>query len=144
MEFAVRLPIKADDSYQEHLGGSMPIGLAVALAGGLGAYSRYLVDFYAGDHLESHHQVYVTLVINVAGALLLGLLIGVQPADRLRVVLGVGYLASFTTFSTFVSQVYHAMGDDHYATGLALPVLSVVLGVIAIWAGVSAGRSFAT
>ena len=94
-------------------------------------------DRKSGDRLESHHQVYVTLAINVAGALLLGVLIGVQPADRLRVVLGIGYLASFTTFSTFVSQVYHAMGDDHYATGFTLPLLSVVLGVVAVWVGVS-------
>ena len=89
------------------------------------------------DRLESHHQVYVALAINVAGALLLGVLIGAQPADRLRVVLGVGYLASFTTFSTFVSQVYHAIGDDRYATGFTLPLLSVVLGVVAVWVGVS-------
>ena len=37
----------------------MPIGLAVAVAGAAGALARYLLDFYAGDHMEPHHQVYV-------------------------------------------------------------------------------------
>ena len=54
----------------------MPIGLAVAFAGGAGAFARYALDYYAGDHLEPHHQVYVTLAVNVIGSLLLGLLIG--------------------------------------------------------------------
>ena len=38
----------------------MPIGLAVAVAGAAGALARYLLDFCAGDYLESHHPVYVT------------------------------------------------------------------------------------
>ena len=66
----------------------MPIGLAVA--GGAGAFSRYALDYLAGDHLDPHHQVYVTLAVNVVGSLLLGLLIGVHPDGRTRIVLGVG------------------------------------------------------
>ena len=121
----------------------MPIGLAVALAGGLGAFSRYLADYYAGDHLAPHHQVYLTLAVNVTGALLLGMLIGVHPADHLRIVVGVGFLASFTTFSTLMSQVYHAFDRAHYTTGFLLPLLSVTAGVVAVWVGVMAGRQLA-
>ena len=121
----------------------MPIGLAVALAGGLGAFARYLLDFYAGDHLEPHHQVYVTLFVNLTGSMLLGVLIGVHPDGRWRIILGVGFLASFTTFSTLVSQVYHAVDGGSYATGFALPALSMVAGVVVLWIGVAGGHQLA-
>ncbi len=121
----------------------MPIGLAVAVAGAAGALARYLLDFYAGDHMEPHHQVYVTFAINVAGSLLLGLLIGVHPPGGIRVVLGVGFLGAFTTFSTLMSQMYHAFSTDKFAHGLMLPLGSVTLGVFALWAGVAVGRTMA-
>jgi fluoride exporter len=121
----------------------MPIGLAVALAGGAGALSRYALDYYAGDHLEPHHQVYVTLAVNVLGSLLLGLLIGVHPDGRTRLVLGVGFLAAFTTFSTLVAQMYHAADAGKYATSVALPVITLAAGVLTLSLGVAAGRALA-
>lgn len=119
----------------------MPIGLAVALAGGAGAFSRYALDYYAGDHLEPHHQVYVTLAVNVLGSLLLGLLIGVHPDGRTRLVLGVGFLAAFTTFSTLVAQMYHAADAGKYATSVALPVITLAAGLLTLSLGVAAGRA---
>jgi|SRR5689334_3423795 fluoride exporter len=119
----------------------MPTGLAVALAGGVGAFARYALDYYAGDRLEPHHQVYVTLAVNIAGSLLLGLLIGVHPDGRTRIVLGVGFLAAFTTFSTLVAQVYHAVDAGRYATGVALPLITLVAGLVALSIGVAAGRA---
>ncbi len=121
----------------------MPIGLAVAVAGAAGALARYLLDFYAGDHMEPHHQVYVTFAINVAGSLLLGLLIGVHPPGGVRVELGVGFLGAFTTFSTLMGQMYHAFSSDRYTHGLMLPLSSVALGVFALWVGVAVGRTMA-
>lgn len=119
----------------------MPTGLAVALAGGLGAFARYALDYCAGDRLDPHHQVYVTLAVNIAGSLLLGLLIGVHPDGRTRVVLGVGFLAAFTTFSTLVAQVYHAVDAGRYATSVALPLISLLAGLAALSIGVVAGRT---
>lgn len=119
----------------------MPTGLAVALAGGAGAFARYALDFYAGDRLEPHHQVYVTLAVNIGGSLLLGLVMGVHPDGRVRIVLGVGFLAAFTTFSTLVAQMYHALGTGRYATSVALPVISLVAGLVALSLGVAAGRA---
>jgi CrcB protein len=117
--------------------------LVVAVAGGAGAFARYALDYYAGDHLEPHHQVYVTLAVNVVGSLLLGLVIGVHPDGRTRVVLGVGFLAAFTTFSTLVAQMYHAIDDGRYATTVALPLITLVAGLVALSIGVAAGRTFA-
>lgn len=129
-------PLTADGSYgTTTMGGSMPTAIAVAIAGSLGAFSRYTLDYIAGDHLMPHHQVFVTFAINVLGSFLLGVLIGVHPTDRTRIVLGVGFLGAFTTFSTLMAQVYHAIGDDSYATGLLLPTASVLLGAAAVYLG---------
>jgi fluoride exporter len=123
----------------------MPIGLAVAVAvaGAAGALARYLLDFCAGDHMEPHHQVYVTFAINVGGSLLLGLLVGMHPPGGVRFVLGVGFLGAFTTFSTLVGQMYHAFTTDKYAHGLVLPLASVTLGLFALWVGGAVGRTMA-
>jgi len=121
----------------------MPIGLAVAFARGAGAFARYGLSYYAGDHLEPHHQVYVTLAVNVIGSLLLGLLIGIHPDGRTRIILGVGFLAAFTTFSTLMAQMYHAADAGRYATSVALPVITIAAGLLTLAFGVAAGRALA-
>jgi fluoride exporter len=119
----------------------MPVGLLVALAGSLGALARYGVDYYAGQRMAPHHQVPATFVVNLAGALLLGLLVGIHPADgRVRVVLGVGFLGAFTTFSTLAYQTYHYLDAASYLRAAALPIATVVLGVAAVAAGIAAGH----
>jgi CrcB protein len=83
----------------------------------------------------------VTLVVNVIGFLLLGLLIGVHPDGRTRLVLGVGFLAAFTTFSTLVAQMYHAADAGKYATSVVLPLITVAAGLLTLSLGVAAGRA---
>jgi fluoride exporter len=115
----------------------MPTAIAVAIAGSLGAVTRYALDYFGGEHLLPHHQVYVTFAINIVGSFLLGVLIGVHPSDKTRLVLGVGFLGAFTTFSTIMAQVYHAAGDESYTTALLLPTASVIVGATALYLGVS-------
>jgi len=119
----------------------MPVGLFVALAGSLGALARYGVDYYAGQRMAPHHQVPATLVVNIVGSLLLGLLVGVHPHDgRVRIVLGVGFLGAFTTFSTLAYQTYHYLDAEDYARAAAVPLVSVLVGVAAVAAGVAVGQ----
>ncbi|MDX6523307.1 MAG: fluoride exporter [Gaiellales bacterium] len=119
----------------------MPIALLVALAGSLGAAARYGVDYYAGQRMTPYHQVGATLLVNIAGALLLGLLVGLHPHDgRVRIVIGVGFLGAFTTFSTLAFQSYHYLDSAQYLRAVGLPVLSVLLGVAAVAVGVAVGH----
>jgi CrcB protein len=119
----------------------MPVALFVALAGSLGAVARYGVDYYAGQRMSPNHQVPATLAVNIVGALLLGLLVGLHPHDgRVRIVLGVGFLGAFTTFSTLAYQSYHFLDGSHYLRAVALPVVSVLLGVSAVAVGVALGH----
>ena len=65
----------------------------VFVGGGLGALLRYLVSLAVEGSLA-------TLAVNVVGSFLIGLMVAV-PAGNLRLLLAVGLLGGFTTFSAF-------------------------------------------
>jgi CrcB protein len=76
----------------------------IAIGGVLGANCRSFVGAVAGGALVT------TLAVNAAGSFVLGLLLFDARADeivskRLRYVFATGFLASFTTYSTFVADV---------------------------------------
>lgn len=80
------------------------ITLLVALAGGLGAITRFLVDAEVGRRAPRLGLPLGTALINVTGSFLLGLITGwwaTHTGDPgLKVVLGTGFMGGYTTFST--------------------------------------------
>ena len=79
------------------------IGLWIAAAGALGAVTRFVVDGLIRQRWSSTFP-WATLVINVSGSLLLGVLTGLvlyrgSPTD-LRLIVGTGFCGGYTTFST--------------------------------------------
>ena len=75
------------------------IPLLIVVAGGLGAASRLVVDGLVRHRVASTFP-WATVLINVTGSFLLGLLVGIGPGDRWLTVLGTGFLGGYTTFST--------------------------------------------
>jgi CrcB protein len=80
------------------------IGLLVAVAGGVGAVVRFLVDTWIGHRSQGSPVPLGTMAINVSGSFLLGLLTGwwmLRTGDPgWKLVLGTGFLGGYTTFST--------------------------------------------
>ena len=111
----------------------------VALGGAVGAAARAAL-LWPGVFGESL-AIPVTAAVNVAGAGLLGLLVGVLGARHpaLRSFFGTGMLGGFTTFSAFALQV--ATSTPWAAVLLALATM--VLGVLAAGAGLRIGRALA-
>jgi fluoride exporter len=119
--------------------------LLVAVFGAGGAISRYWLDGRVSD--ITHGQFpWGTFVINVAGAFALGLLVALTterllPHPNWRVALGIGYLGSFTTFSTYTYESVKLAEDG--AVGLALlnSVGMLALGLLAALSGLALGRT---
>lgn len=119
----------------------------VGVGGFLGANARFVIARSVGAAVETHFPL-GTFVINVSGSFLLGVL-GVVVAnkvvpdsDALRLALGVGFLGAFTTFSTFEFET-HALLEDGLGWIATLNVAaSVVLGLLAVRAGIVVGRAW--
>jgi fluoride exporter len=80
----------------------MILVVCVALAGAVGAPARFALDGFIQRRAESTLPV-GTLVINLAGAFLLGLAVGAAShlSPTLDAAIGAGFCGAFTTFSTF-------------------------------------------
>lgn len=72
--------------------------LLIAVAGGLGAATRLVVDGLV-RHRTTSTFPWATILINVTGSFLLGLLIGSGVGTRWSDVVGTGFLGGYTTFS---------------------------------------------
>jgi len=112
----------------------------VFLGGGFGALLRYLVQT-SWTRLNGPNQAYLaTAIINVTGSLLMGLLIGFLAktagvADRWRLLLGVGVLGGYTTFSSFSLEAVMMIERKAYLVAAAYICGSVALGVLGLLTG---------
>jgi CrcB protein len=108
--------------------------ILTALAGGLGAALRLVTDgvvrSVAGTRLP-----WGTLVINVAGSLALGALVGSEPAARTLTVVGTGLLGGFTTFSTASFETAVLVLERRRLAGVGYAVLTLTAAVCAAAVG---------
>ncbi len=115
-------------------------------AGGLvGAIMRYLVGGWVDGAAGNPSFPYGTLVVNVLGCAVIGLLAGLAETRGIlsaeaRAFLLVGLLGGFTTFSAFGFETITLVRDGALLTGLANVGVQVVLGLGAVWAGVSVAQ----
>ncbi|AZZ53804.1 fluoride efflux transporter FluC [Rathayibacter festucae] len=95
--------------------------LGIALAGGVGAAARLVLDGVARSLIPVRWPV-GTLLINVSGSLLLGVVTGLALTgaldDSWRLVLGTGVLGGFTTFSTASVEAARMLLERRWAAGL--------------------------
>ena len=117
----------------------------IGVAGFLGAVSRYCLDGVVTGVTGAGFP-WGTLVVNVSGCFLIGLLTTVLtdrllPHPDLRVAVTIGFIGAYTTFSTFAYESLRQLEDGAVALATANIIGSVVLGVAAAWVGVVAGRA---
>jgi fluoride exporter len=123
---------------------AFPPPLLVALGGGLGASLRYLVGQWTAANLGPGFP-FGTWAVNIIGGLAMGLLVAVlaraAEAEPLRLLLGVGVLGGFTTFSAFSLDLFTMINRGDIGLAAAYAVSSVAGGVIALMAGLYLGRN---
>lgn len=118
--------------------------LTVALGGALGASGRYLVNITA-PRLFGHGFPYATIIVNVAGSFLMGMLVVVlahKSGTRFAPFLLTGVLGGFTTFSAFSLDAARLWEAGQSATAAGYVVGSVVLALAALFAGMAFARGF--
>jgi CrcB protein len=117
----------------------------LTLGGALGTNARYWLGAFVGSRVALHqwdlgHFPLATFLINVSGALLLGLF--VMPfRDRLPIwyiLLGVGFCGGYTTFSAFALETVELV-RRHHQPGMAIlyVMASVVVGCAMTWVAVA-------
>jgi len=106
----------------------------VSVAGGLGALLRLLVG-RAVVQRTGEPLALGTLVVNLSGAAMLGLLTGLAPGSETTMVLGLGLLGGYTTFSTWMYESQRFVREGVWGVGAANVAGSTVLGVLAVWLG---------
>jgi fluoride exporter len=112
---------------------------AVAVAGGLGAASRFLLDRLIASRLAARLPV-GTLVINVTGSLAAGIVVGLAVGGtvtaELRTVVAGGYLGAYTTFSTAMYETARLVEEGRRrvaAVNLLAPLLLSFAAALAGW-----------
>lgn len=106
--------------------------LYVMLGGAAGAGLRYLVTLLCGRWTPMQMPL-ATLLVNLAGCFLLGLLIGlgqryIQVSQSLLLMLSVGVCGAFTTFSTFTADAFRLLNAGAWGMMIAYMAISIVGG----------------
>lgn len=119
--------------------------LFVAAGGAIGSMARYGLGLQAG-RLWGPGWPYGTFLVNIIGGFLMGALVGYlahrggAEQEKLRVLLGVGVLGGFTTFSAFSLETALMLERRDYGQAFGYVAASVILGVAALFAGLMLAR----
>jgi len=117
----------------------------IGIGGALGANARYWVGGWLTQRLEGTFP-YATFIVNITGAFLLGLLVTliteryVVAHPHVRLLVAVGFLGSYTTFSTFEYETLALARSADYFLALLNVGLSLCIGFVAVWLGVWLAR----
>jgi CrcB protein len=103
------------------------VWIAVAAVGGLGAIARFVLDSLISLRAGRDFP-FGTLIVNVSGALVLGLLTGLAVSGDLLVIAGTATIGSYTTFSTWMLETHRLAEDSQPARAIVNALLSLAAG----------------
>ena len=119
----------------------------IGLGGFAGAVARYFVDGWV-TNLGRGTFPWGTLAVNLSGSLLIGLLFALMVeraaiSPDLRGPVMIGFIGSYTTFSTLALESWRLLEDGAWLLGAANLAGSILLGVAAVVIGIGVGRVLA-
>lgn len=118
--------------------------LLIAVAGAMGALSRYGLSGVA-QRVAGNGFPLGTLLVNVLGSAFIGFImqVGINSdiiPPSLRVMITVGFLGAFTTFSTFSYETVRFLEDGAWLSGTINIIANVGLSILAAALGIVLGR----
>jgi CrcB protein len=115
-------------------------GVLACLCGGAGAIARFLLDAVVGSGRLTEFPL-GTLIVNIGGCVLLGLLVGLGAPHRTMELLGTATLGSYTTFSTWMLETHRPAQDGEAWVAWANIAVGVLGGLGAAALGRAIGAS---
>jgi CrcB protein len=123
----------------------MGVWIAVAVGGAIGSVARHAVNHLVHVRWLTTRFPAGTVVVNVAGCFVIGLLTGLIASNRIafrfhwREFVFVGVLGGFTTFSTFGLDTFMLVQTHSPQAALINVTASLVGGLAAVWIGYAVG-----
>jgi fluoride exporter len=122
--------------------------LVVALGGATGAVARYAVGSWAQTRFGTGWP-YGTFLINMSGSFVLGLFATLAMrfawSETWRLLIAIGFLGAYTTFSTFTYESLQLIAEGRQVRAAVLNVAgSLIVGLLAAYLGVVAARVLLT
>lgn len=118
---------------------SVLVWTGVVVIGGLGSVLRFLVDGAVSSRLERRDFPFGTLVVNVSGAAILGLLTGLALGDTAALLAGTAAVGSYTTFSTWMLETQRLAEEREVRSAAINVIASIALGIAAAAVGKAIG-----
>ncbi len=116
--------------------------ILVIIGAGLGASSRFLLDQYLRRFIKYPYGI---LVVNVLGSFVIGLTVAhpqsvamlyrVGSVDNMHALVAIGFAGAFTTWSTFILDLYLAYELKQYKSAITNLLLSISFGLMAVALG---------
>lgn len=111
----------------------------VGIGGALGSLVRYKLGKVITEKSGTTFPL-GTLIINITGVILLGILTSLEPKGNVYLLLGDGFLGAYTTFSTFMYEGFNLFQENEKMNAFAYILGSLLLGIIGYIAGFALGR----
>ena len=113
--------------------------LYIAIGGAIGSVLRYLTSVFVNKYWANQFPL-ATLLTNVLGCLIIGILIGILEKNNLansnlKWLLITGFCGGYTTFSTFGYENYSLFQSNNSLLAFGYIALSILLGIFAVWLG---------
>ena len=106
--------------------------LYVILGAAIGAPARFAIDQYIRRFTRKPYGIFL---VNILGSFLLG--ITFKSSEQMHDLLAIGFAGAFTTWSTFMLDIYLAYELRRYKEAVLNLTLSLGFGILAAWLGLS-------
>lgn len=123
----------------------MRLIVMIAIAGAVGALSRYGISTAMSKAFASNDFPFGTLTVNVIGCFIIGLVmhIGLNSdiiSDNWRIIITAGFLGALTTFSSFSYETVTLFEKAQYLLAVSNIAVNMVLGLLATIAGIAIAK----
>ena len=118
----------------------------LVLGGSLGTLARYYTGLWMTNAFGA--RTLSTFLVNIVGSFVIGVFLAFGQerdpwSNALVLLVAVGFLGGFTTFSTFTWQTLQLAESGQQAQAMLNVAASVIVGMLAVWAGASIARVLA-